>query len=133
MTAFNQLDRVSNLYIMPLPLPVSMPTQKALFAARRYSDLDLDALLELAPVRENVALSLPSGFELAELPQAQKIENEFGTYVLSFEKTAAGLNIRREVTLKKRFIPFDQFGDFKRFYLDMLDADDALLALRKKA
>lgn len=133
MTAFNQLDRVSNLYIMPLPLPVSMPTQKALFAARRYNDLDLDALLELAPVRENVALTLPAGFELAELPQTQKIENEFGTYVLSFEKTAAGLNIRREVTLKKRFIPFDQFGAFKRFYLDMLDADDALLALRKKA
>lgn len=131
MTAYNQLDKVSDLYIMPLPLPLSTPTQKAMFAAKRYNDLDVDNLFELAPVRETVDLALPAGYRLAGMPQNQRISNAFGDYALTFEKTATGLRIRREVTLKQRFVHHADFQAFKKFYLDMLDADDALLALRK--
>ncbi len=131
MTAYNQLDKVSDLYIMPLPLPLSTPTQKAMFAAQRYNDLDVDDLFELAPVRETVDVTLPPGYRLAEMPQNQRISNAFGDYTLTFEKTATGLRIRREVTLKQRFVYHADFQAFKKFYLDMLDADDALLALRK--
>lgn len=131
MTAYNQLDKVSDLYIMPLPLPLSTPTQKAMFAAKRYNDLDVDDLFELAPVRETVDVTLPAGYRLVSMPQNKKISNAFGEYTLSFEKTAAGIRIRREVTLKQRFINHVDFLAFKKFYLDMLDADDALLALRR--
>jgi len=131
MTAYNQLDKVSDLYIMPLPLPLSTPTQKAMFAAKRYNDLDVDDLFELAPVRETVEVTLPVGYRLAEMPKDRKISNQFGDYALTFEKTATGLRIQREVTLKQRFIYHADFQAFKKFYLDMLDADDALLALRK--
>ncbi len=131
MTAYNQLDKVSDLYIMPLPLPLSTPTQKAMFAAKRYNDLDVDDLFELAPVRETVDVALPAGYRLAEMPRNHKISNQFGDYSLTFEKTATGLRIYREVTLKQRFVYHADFQAFKKFYLDMLDADDALLALRK--
>ena len=131
MTAYNQLDKVSDLYIMPLPLPLSTPTQKAMFAAKRYNDLDVDGLFELAPVRETVEVTFPAGYRLVDIPQNKRISNAFGDYTLTFEKTAAGIRIRREVTLKQRFVSHLDFLAFKKFYLDMLDADDALLALRK--
>ncbi len=132
MIAYNQLDQVSDLYIMPLPLPLSTPTQKAMFAVKRYNDLDVNDLFELAPVYEVVDVTLPAGYRLAGMPKNQRISNAFGDYSLSFEKTEKGLRIRREVLLKQRFVPHADFQAFKKFYLDMLDADDALLALRKQ-
>jgi len=131
LRAFHQLDRVSNLYIMPLPLPLSTPTHKGLFAAKRYNDLDADVLFELVPVRETVDLTLPAGYSLAEVPQNQQFNTPFGDYLLAFEPIPGGLRIRRDVTFRQRFIRHDVFPDFKKFYLEMLDADDALLALKK--
>lgn len=131
LRAFHQLDRVSNLWIMPLPLPLSTPTHKGLFAAKRYNNLDVDVLFELAPVRETVDLTLPAGYSLAEMPQNQRLSTPFGEYALMFEPIPGGLRIRREVTFRQRFIQHDTFLEFKKFYLAMLDADDALLALKK--
>jgi hypothetical protein len=131
LKAFHQLDKVSNLYILPAPLPLSTPTQKALFAARRYNDLDLDLLFELAPVRETVDLQLPPGYVLAEMPEARRLSGRFGDYSLTFERIDGGLRIQREVTFKERFVDHADFEEFKKFYLGMLDGDDAFLALRK--
>ena len=131
LRAYNQLDKVANLHIMPLPLLLSTPTQKAFFAAKRYNDLDADALLELAPIRETVDLTLPTGFKLAEMPQNHRIQTPFGEYSLTFEPLPSGLRIRRDVTFHQRFIAHDAFLEFKKFYLEMLDADDALLALKR--
>lgn len=132
MKAFNQLDKVSNFWIMPLPLPLSTPVQKSLFAAKRYNDLDVDKLFELAPVRETVELALPAGFTLLEMPQNQRIESKFGNYALTFEPMPGGIRIRREAAFKQRYISHSDFQEFKKFYLKMLDADDAKLALKKK-
>ncbi len=131
ITAYNQLDRVSGLYIMPLPLPLSTPTEKTLFSAKRYNDIDLDALFELAPVRETVELIWPKGYALAEMPVNQQFSSPFGDYALTFEKIPDGLRIQRSVQFHKRFVDHDEFQGLKKYYLQMLDADDLLLALKK--
>jgi len=131
LKAYHQLDQVSNLYILPLPLPFSTPTEKGMFAAKRYNDMDLNKTFELSPVYEKVELTLPKGFVLAELPKDRQLDNRFGTYHLSFEKTPAGLLIHRRSSFKMRFLNYVDFTEFKQFYLDMLDADDAFLALKK--
>lgn len=130
LKSYNQLDKVSNLWIMPLPLPLSTPTQKAMFAAKRYNDLDADVLFELSPVRETVDFMLPAGRQLAEMPSDKRISSRFGEYVLHFEKIPGGLRISREVTFKQRFINHKDFLEFKLFYLQMLDSDGVLLAFQ---
>jgi transglutaminase-like putative cysteine protease len=131
MTGFNQLDKVSNFWIMPLPLPLSTPTSKSLFAAKRYNDLDLDVLFELAPVREKIDLTLPAGFSILEMPQNQTFSTRFGDYSLRFESLPNNsIRVIREVTFKMRFIPHYDFLEFKEFYLKMLDADDVKLAMK---
>ena len=131
LLAFHQMDQVAGLYILPLPLPLSTPTQKTLFAAQRYNDLDADALLELTPVRETVTLRIPKGYRLAEVPKSLRLQSPFGEYALRFEALPNGLRIEREVTLTRRFVHHTDFQAFKQFYLDMLEADDSLLALRR--
>lgn len=132
LRAFHQLDRVAHLYVMPIPLSFSTPTQKALFAAKRYNDLDLDEFFELAPVRETLDLQLPAGYVVAELPAAKEINSRFGDYALRFEKTPQGLRVQRRCALKMRFVQYTDFEDFRKFYLDILDADDSFLALKKQ-
>jgi hypothetical protein len=131
ITAYNPLDRVRGLYIMPLPLPLSTPTQKVLFSDKRYNDLDLDALFELAPVLETVDLVLPPAYKLVEIPSEKRFSTPFGNYALMVERTATGLRIVRSVTFTRRFVSYDDFQDLKKFYQRMLEADDMLLALEK--
>ncbi|MBK8922134.1 MAG: hypothetical protein IPM81_11610 [Saprospirales bacterium] len=131
LAALHQMDPVAGLNILPLPIPLSTPTYKTLFAAERYNDLDAEILLEMSPVREVVDLHFPAGHRLAETPRPREINSAFGQYKLEFEPLPDGLRIRREVTLQQRFIAHTEFQPFKQFYLDMLEADDKLLALIK--
>lgn len=131
LTAFHQMDEVAGLYILPLPLPLSTPTHKALFATRRYNDLDAQAFFELSPVRETVHLRFPPGVALAEAPKPVSLDTPFGQYHLRCEPLPNGLRIRREVSFKRRFIRYADFPAFRQFYLAMLEADDGLLALKK--
>jgi len=131
LKAYRQMDLVANLYILPMPLPLSTATHKALFAADRYNDLDAQAFFELSPVRETVDLHFPAGFQLAEAPKPKSMSTRFGQYTLSCEPIPGGLRIRREVTFTQRFIRHTDFQAFRQFYLDMLKADDGLVALRR--
>lgn len=131
LRAYHQMDLVANLYILPLPLPLSTATHKALFAASRYNDLDAMAFFELSPVRETVDLHFPPGFTLAEAPKPKTLNTPFGRYSLACEPIPNGLRIRREVAFTQRFIRHTDFQAFRQFYLDMLEADDALVALRR--
>ncbi|MCK6692069.1 MAG: DUF3857 domain-containing protein [Thermoanaerobaculia bacterium] len=130
-TAFHQMDQVAGLYILPLPLPLSTPTIKALFVARRYNNLDAQAFFEISPVRETVDLYFPPGITLAEAPRPVSLDTRFGRYSLLCEAIPGGLRIRREVRFTQRFISHADFPAFRQFYLDMLEADDGLLALRR--
>ncbi|HOY05759.1 MAG TPA: transglutaminase domain-containing protein [Saprospiraceae bacterium] len=132
MTAYNPLDRVHGLFIMPMPLPLSTPTQKVLFSDKRYNDIDLDALFELTPVEETIDLVIPDTYRLVDIPSDKAFNTPFGTYLLRVEKTAAGLRIRRAITFTNRFVEYRDFQELKNFYLRMLEADDSLLALEKK-
>ena len=129
--AYHQLDRVSDLWIMPLPLPMSLPVQKALFASQRYNDIDLDAFFELSPIIETVDFEVPPGFELMEIPQNQILHTRFGDYELTFETTASGLRLKRSLVFKQRFLLGSDFPEFKKFYLSVLDGDDVRLAMKK--
>lgn len=131
MTVYNPLDRVRGLYILPLPLPLSTPTQKVLFSDKRYNDLDLDELFELSPVQETIDLTLPRTYKLVELPAPKHITSPFGEYSLRVESTATGIRIHRSVQFTRRFITYSDFQEMKKFYLGMLDADDTLLALEE--
>ncbi len=127
--AYNPLDKVTNLFIMPLPLPLATPTHKILFAPRRYNDLDLDELFSLSPVLETIDFTLPEDLKLAEIPANRSLSTPFGEYSLTFEQRPGGIRISRSVVFHKRFIPYTDFEAFKAFYLAMLEADDAKLAL----
>jgi hypothetical protein len=133
LKAYDPLDALLDWWIMPLPLPLSLSTRKPLYATRRYNDLDLEDLVECTPVVETVDFYFPDTLELVEMPQNRDFSNELAHYHLRFSAIPGGIRINRELQFHQRFIPHNRFAEFKRIYLDMLDADRTLLALRRRS
>ncbi len=131
MKAYNYIERVSNFYIVQVPLLNAITTRPTLFVEKRYNNLDLKALFEVAPSYQNIELEIPSEFKLMDVPQNIKIDNEFGTYEMSFEKIEKGIRINRSLVLKTRLVEYEDYTKFKTFYLELLDADRMKLALTK--
>ena len=130
--AFNHVERVSNFYIVQIPLLKSITTDPSLFVKKRYNNLDLHSIFQTGSVQQNIVLNIPEKFELMELPEDVIIQNEFGSYRLEFEKTNTGINISRELVFYTRLIPHEKYSEFKNFYLQLLDADRTKLALKER-
>jgi hypothetical protein len=130
LKAYQIFDQVLHFQIMPLPLPMSLQPEKALFAARRYNDLDIDALLELAPVFETIDLELPAGRQLAEMPSDRSVESPFGRYELRFTTLPGGLRVERRLAFHRRFIKYSEFEAFKQFYRTILSEDGGMVVLK---
>ncbi len=131
LRALGQVDKVSTFHIAPLPLPLTLPARRELFAESRHNDLDLDELFELAPVRESVEVSLPEGWELMDVPADVSRSTEFGDYSLRFERLpGGGLRIEREMRWRRRFVGFEEYGRVKGFCLEVGDWDDTKVAVR---
>jgi tetratricopeptide (TPR) repeat protein len=130
MKAYQVFDQVLDFQIMPLPLPMSLSPEKALFAARRYNDLDLDALFEIAPVFETIDLELPPGRKLAEMPRDRTVESPFGRYELRFSPLPNGLRVERRLVFHRRFVKHSEFEEMKRFYREVLNGDGGMVVLK---
>jgi hypothetical protein len=130
LKAFQIFDQVLQFQIMPLPLPMSLRPEKALFAARRYNDLDIDALLELAPIYETIDLELPADRQLAEMPPNRSVESRFGRYELRFTALPGGLRVERRLVFHQRFIKYSEFEAFKQFYRPILNGDGGMVVLK---
>jgi tetratricopeptide (TPR) repeat protein len=130
LKAYQIFDQVLQFQIMPLPLPMSLRPEKTLFAARRYNDLDIDALLELAPIFETIDLELPAGRQLAEMPPDRSVESPFGRYELRFTALPDGLRVERRLVFHRRFIKYAEFEAFKQFYRTILNGDGGMVVLK---
>ncbi len=130
LKAYNHVERVSDFFIIQIPLLKGITTRPALFAEKRYNNLDLSALFELTPSFQEIDLEIPADFRLMEMPADMEIDNQFGRYRLTFEKTPKGLRIHRTMIFKSRLVSYEDYDDFKAFYLQLLDADRMKLAIR---
>ncbi len=132
MKAYNYIERVSNFYIVQVPLLNAITTRPTLFSEKRYNNLDLNSLFETAPSYQNIDMEIPDGFKLMDLPQDIQIDNKFGKYQMTFEKTDKGVRINRSLELKTRLIEYEDYKALKAFYIELLDADRMKLALTKE-
>jgi predicted negative regulator of RcsB-dependent stress response len=131
LKAYNHMQRVSDFFIIQIPILKGVTTRPALFAEKRYNNLDLAQLFELTPAFQQIDLEIPTEFRLMDLPKDIKMDNQFGRYLLHFEKTNTGLKIIREMVWKMRLVNYEDYDDFKAFYLKVLDGDRMKLGVAR--
>ncbi|HWW75615.1 MAG TPA: DUF3857 domain-containing protein, partial [Pyrinomonadaceae bacterium] len=96
-------------------------------AARKYP-----VVLDSQAFSETVRIKLPAGFDVDEVPDAVKIESEFGTYAASYEVKDGQLLYTRRLVQRAATIPADKYGDVRAFYGRVRASEDAPVVLARK-
>jgi hypothetical protein len=130
-TANTYSDKVLDFFVFKIPFPISVQYHPAIGAEKRYNSLDLEQITEVAPLDLSVEIELPKGYKVVKLPSEIKIDNQFGYYQLTFEKTSKGIKATKMQGFKKPIVSPEDFAEFRAFYLKMLDADGTLIPVKK--
>jgi tetratricopeptide (TPR) repeat protein len=124
-------DIVSGLHILRFPYIRSISKQPGITGDKRQNRIDLNKMLDIRPIRQQIDLHFPKGYELMELPENVQMESIFGTYSLDFEAIPNGIRIVKEQAFKRQLIEITEFESFKAFYLQLLDQDKMKIAVIK--
>ncbi len=83
--------------------------------------------------QDEITIELPNGYAVEALPAVKKVENEFGSYQLSFEHVAGSHQVRytRMLLIKRGSYTKDKYADYYNFRKEISNSDDAQIVLIK--
>lgn len=89
-------------------------------------------VLESRAFSEIVRVKLPSGFEVDELPDALKLDLDFGSYKTSYEVKDGELIFKRALSQRATTIPVEQYQTVRSFFEKIRAAEQAPVVLMRK-
>ncbi|MEJ2634470.1 MAG: hypothetical protein P8184_04160 [Calditrichia bacterium] len=96
--------------------------------AKRFFPVDFNYIFRNS---ENIELSIPKEFEIAELPAQKTLNIKSANYVLQLASGEKGLSIRRNFNLDKTIFYPSEYGFLRSFYGEMVSADQGQVVLRR--
>lgn len=81
---------------------------------------------------ETVRFKLPEGFVVDEMPDAVKINSDFGTYTASYEVREGHLVFTRSLVQRAVTIPADKYADVRAFFGRVRASEDSPVVLVRK-
>ena len=83
---------------------------------------------------DEFTIQLPENYTIEAIPNAKKIENEFGLYTVSFEHNPDNNSIqyKRSFLLKKGYYPKEKYKEYRNFRKEIASVDNAQIVLLKK-
>ncbi|MCB9252139.1 MAG: DUF3857 domain-containing protein [Flavobacteriales bacterium] len=124
-------DKVSGLYILRMPYLEAIKKSQVVLENHRTNRVDLEKMLNVYPCEQVINLKIPAGYRLAETPQNMEHKSKFSHYTVKFQKTSTGLKIIKHQVFYKNIIEIEDFEDFRKDYLELLDMDKFKIALIK--
>jgi hypothetical protein len=89
-------------------------------------------ILEPRAYSETVKVKLPEGFEVDELPDAVKLETQFGTYSTSYEVKEGHLHFTRKYVVRSATVPAGEYERVRGFFEKIREAEQTPVVLAKK-
>ncbi len=81
---------------------------------------------------DEVALALPSTYQVDELPKHESIQTPFGSYERVYELKEGGVVSRRTFRLNKVVVQPSEYPAFRKFIYDVAKCDRSTVVLRRK-
>lgn len=83
---------------------------------------------------DDITIELPDGYAIEALPSGKKVENEFGSYEISFENVAGSSQVRykRRLFIKMGTYTKEKYANYYSFSKEIANSDDAQIVLIKK-
>ncbi len=119
---------MQNRLLVFKPVIVGRRNGVSLTDPKRTHPIEIDS----NSMRETVIYTLPVGFAVDEIPEAVKLETEFGRYSTSFEEKAGKLIVTRQLTMNRKTIAADKYASVKDFYTKMHEAEQSPVVLIRK-
>ena len=89
-------------------------------------------VLESKAFNETVRFKLPAGFDVDELPDAVKLDSEFGTYTASYEVKDGQLVFTRSLVQRAATVPVEKYADVRNFFGRVRASEEAPVVLARK-
>ena len=89
-------------------------------------------VLESQGFSETARIKLPAGFDVDELPDAVKIDSEFGTYTASYEVREGQLLYTRRLVQRATTVPAEKYADVRAFFGRVRASEEAPVVLARK-
>jgi len=105
------------------------------FVPNRYRNRKRPLVIQRGYIdKDEFQLQLPNGYEVEALPQAIKIENEFGRYNATCQHDTATNTIiyNREIFIKEGTYPKEKYSDYRDFRKSIAKNDNAKVVLLKQ-
>jgi hypothetical protein len=83
-------------------------------------------------LNETVRFKLPAGFDVDELPDAVKLDSEFGTYTASYEVKDGQLVFTRSLVQRAATVPVEKYTDVRSFFGRVRASEEAPVVLARK-
>lgn len=125
-------SQVLDLTILKVPYFTSSQYSSYLSSPNRVNSLDLAIATSISPTLQQVSIVLPNNYKVVDLPKNVSIDNEYGTYNITYIEKNNSIDVERSLVYKKQRLTPQEYSDFRTFYLKMLDEDSRYIALKKK-
>lgn len=89
-------------------------------------------MIDASAYSESVTIKLPEGFEVDEMPEAVKLETEFGRFEATYKIVGGHLVFNRSMKLNRATIPANKYETVKSFFGRVHAADQSPVVLLKK-
>lgn len=81
---------------------------------------------------DSITFNIPSGYAVEYLPENSTIENEFGNYSISFEKSDNEIKVVRQVQMNKGVFSSELYPELIKFFKHMEKQDKVKCVLKKE-
>lgn len=125
-------EKLYGLYIFPMPILERLELFEEFLPTQRQSVMDLNQVLNLSPKDIRVELEIPEGYELFAQPEDVRVENEFGSYELSFKQEKGKLFIHKKHAFRKSKIRQEEYTAFREWYFKVARLDASKIVLAEK-
>ncbi|MEO0894906.1 MAG: DUF3857 domain-containing protein [Bacteroidota bacterium] len=132
LEADNYGEQLYGLYILPIPILERLDIKTEFLPTSRGTVMDLNKVLNLSPKDEKIIMTFPAGYELFVLPEKVELDNEFGTYELSFQKVEGGIEVHKKHSFKLSKIKPDEYAAFRDYYFKVSKLDAMKIVLVKE-
>ena len=95
--------------------------------ARRRLPIDLGP----TNVVDDIVLTLPQGYAVAEVPAPVKLESEYGSLAISYEAGPGTVRMKRNFVLPRQIVPVADYAKLKKFLSDIARADRSSVLLKR--
>ncbi|HEX7176394.1 MAG TPA: DUF3857 and transglutaminase domain-containing protein [Pyrinomonadaceae bacterium] len=119
---------MANRLLVFKPVIVSHTGMPAVGASQRKHPV----VLKGRAFSETVRFKLPDGFEVDELPEALKLDSDFGSYAASYEVKDGQLLFKRTLVQRASTVPADKYKLLRDFFGRIRAVEDSPVVLARK-